>query len=542
MSLAGDGVIGIDLGTRNALCACVAEEDSRPVMIPNRWGRTSTPSVVGWDGGWVVGEDAVRLSLQNPAPVWWDIKRKVGGDFRAFCGGKAHTAQDILVPLLRAIREDAEVFLERFVSSCVLAVPACFSLAQREAMSQAAKAAGLREARIVNEPTAAALAFGGEGRFLILDFGAGTVDVSVVESENKVWQVLESVGSARLGGYDFDIALAEWLSERLRLDPMPIDDPRRRALVLEAENIKIALSSCRSYNWNPPALDGRSFLQPLRVEREDLERMMRFSIRRLIHVVRKLWERYEPERLLLVGGSSRIPLLYEILEGEIARPERLCLCAEESVAAGAALYARTGTERLLLDVLSGGIGFLYDGEARPLAAAGTPLPLSARASFVPKRSERTKLTVFQDAGDMQNIRNVQDTAPRGERDESGRTILSELETDVTAGSEVVLHCALSSSGLLNLSVRHDGTETEMPLFISKESKESRALKSEPMADRGEDRLRKIKLRIASLETLLSESQKVRLYSVIRLLENAETDPSAVDTLEKLAQDLEIALF
>jgi molecular chaperone DnaK (HSP70) len=460
----------------------------------------------------------------------------VGGDFRAFCGGKSHTAQDILIPLLRAIREDAEVFLGRFVSSCVLAVPACFSLAQREAMSQATKSAGLRETRIVNEPTAAALAFGREGRFLILDFGAGTVDVSVVESENKVWQVLESAGSARLGGYDFDIALAEWLSERLRLDPMPIDDPRRRALVLEAENIKIALSSCRSYNWNPPALDGRSF-PPLRVEREDLERMMRFSIRRLIHVVQKLWERYEPERLLLVGGSSRIPLLYEILEGEIARPERLCLCAEESVAAGAALYARTGEERLLLDVLSGSIGFLYDGEPRVLAAAGTPLPLSARAAFVPKRSERTKLTVFQDAGDMQNIRNVQDAAPR-----DGRTILSELETDVTAGSEVVLHCTLSSSGLLNLSVRRDGAETEMPLSLSKELKESRALRSEPIADRGEDRLREIKLRIASLETLLSEGQKDRLYSMIRLLENVETDPTAVETLEKLAQDLEFALF
>ena len=345
MRLNGDGAIGIDLGTRSALCAYVGK-DSRPVMIPNRWGRTSTPSVVGWDGDWVIGDDAVRLSLQTPAPVWWDIKRKVGGDFRAFCGGKPHTAQDVLIPLLRAIREDAEVFLGRFVSSCALAVPACFSLVQREAMSQAAEEAGFRETRIVNEPTAAALAFGREGRFLILDFGAGTVDVSVVESENGVWQVLESVGSARLGGYDFDLALAEWLSERLRLDPMPLDDPRRRALVLEAETVKITLSSCRSCNWTPPALDGRDF-QPLRVEREDLERMIRFSIRRLMHVVRKLWERCGPEHLLLVGGSSRIPLLHEILEEEIVRPERLCLCAEESVAAGAALYARTGEERLM---------------------------------------------------------------------------------------------------------------------------------------------------------------------------------------------------
>jgi molecular chaperone DnaK (HSP70) len=513
-------------------------------MIPNRWGRTSTPSVVGWNGGWVVGEDAVRLSLQNPAPVWWDIKRKVGGDFRAFCGGRAHTAQDILVPLLCAIREDAEVFLGRFVSSCVLAVPACFSLVQREAMSQAANAAGFREARIVNEPTAAALAFGREGRFLILDFGAGTVDVSVVESENKVWQVLESAGSARIGGYDFDLALAEWLSERLRLDPMPLDDPRRRALVLEAETIKIALSSCRSYNWTPPALDGRDYFQPLRIEREDLERMMRFSIRRLMHVVRKLWERYEPEHLLLVGGSSRIPLLREILKAEIARPERLCLCAEESVAAGAALYARTGEERLLLDVLSGNIAFSREGETpRILAATGTPLPLSARAVFVPERSERTKLTVFQDIGDMQSAApsaapSEEQAGNRSENDDpGGRTILSVLELDVTAGSEVALHCSLSSSGLLNLSARHGGAAVEMPLFLSN----GQELKSEVLEGLNGERLRKSKLRLASVETLLSEGQKDRLYSVLRLLENAESDSAAAEILEKLGHDLEFAL-
>jgi molecular chaperone DnaK (HSP70) len=408
-------------------------------------------------------------------------------------------------------------------------------------MSQAAQAAGFREARIVNEPTAAALAFGREGRFLILDFGAGTADVSVVESENGVWQVLESVGSARAGGYDFDLALAEWLSERLRLDPMPLDDPRRRALILEAETVKIALSSCRSYNWLPPALDGREF-QPLRVEREDLERMMRFSIRRLMHAVRKLWERYGPEHLLLVGGSSRIPLLHEILEEEIVRPERLCLCAEESVAAGAALYARTGENRLLLDVLSGDIGFSRGGETRILAAAGSPLPLSARAVFVPKRSERTKLTVFQDIGDMQSA------APRGGRaadrhegggseggGQGGRTVLSVLELDVTAGTEVAVHCALSASGLLNLSAGQDGAVIEMPLFLPE------GLKNEVPADRNGERLREIKLRIASLETLLSEGQKDRLYSVLRLLENSEGNPAAAEMLEQLTQDLELAL-
>jgi molecular chaperone DnaK (HSP70) len=254
-----------------------------------------------------------------------------------------------------------------------------------------------------------------------------------------------------------------------------------------------------------------------------------------------------------VGGSSRIPLLREILEEEIARPERLCLCAEESVAAGAALYARTGEERLLLDVLSGDIGFSREGETRILAAAGTPLPLSARAAFVPERSERTKLTVFQDIGDMQSAAPPEERAGNRSGNDSpcGRTVLSVLELDVTAGSEVALHCSLSSSGLLNLSAKNGGAAVEMPVFLSngleRELREGlkeglkKELKSEVLEDRREERLRKSKLRLASLETLLSEDQKDRLYSVLRLLGNAEGDPVAAEILEKLGHDLEFAL-
>ena len=175
--------------------------------IRNRWGSLSTPSVVGWDGEWHVGEDAVRMALNGSEDVWWDVKRRVGSPFRAVLDGRGHAAHDLLVPLLSALREDAEAHLGVFVSSCVLAVPACFSLTQREAMVRAADAAGLHEARIVAEPTAAALSFGREGRFLVLDFGAGTVELSVVESGEGVWQVLESVGSDGIGGYDFELAL-----------------------------------------------------------------------------------------------------------------------------------------------------------------------------------------------------------------------------------------------------------------------------------------------------------------------------------------------
>ena len=151
----GRPAIGIDLGTRNALAACVGA-DGLVKLIPNRWGGTVTPSVVGRDGdAWLVGEDAARLGLGGSKNVWWDLKRKVGSPFRATLDGVEYAARDLLVPLIAALREDAEACLGEFVSSCVLAVPACFSLTQREAMVRAANAAGLEDARVVAEPTAA---------------------------------------------------------------------------------------------------------------------------------------------------------------------------------------------------------------------------------------------------------------------------------------------------------------------------------------------------------------------------------------------------
>jgi molecular chaperone DnaK (HSP70) len=471
-----------------------------------------------------VGEDAVRLSFRGSYPVWWDLKRKVGGEFQALCGGKTRKAQDILVPLLCALREDAEAFLGQFVSSCVLAVPAVFSLLQREAMAHAAEAAGLREVRIINEPTAAALAFGREGRFLVLDFGAGTVDVAVVESEGGVWQVLESVGTSKIGGYDFDLALAEWLRERLRLAPLPPQDPRWRTLVWEAESVKIALSTCRSYDWIPPAMEGVNAsvpkLEPLRVEREDLERMVRFSIRRVIHVVRRLWSRHEPEHLLLVGGSSRIPLLREILEKEVARPERLSLCAEESIVAGAALYAQAGRGRLLLDILSGDVGFLRDGQPEILIPEGTPVPFTARTTFVSDRSGKMELPVFQNVGDMRE-------AP---------TLLSPLTLDVQAGEEVEIRCTLSTSGLMHFVARQGNTLAEMSFFSLK----SDAPPEVSAVSAARRRIQDLKLRLTPLEILCSSDQAERLQGLVRQVENIEDDASA-EILEGIVKDLELAL-
>lgn len=512
--------IGIDLGTRNALCSYVNELGAVEA-IRNRWGSLSTPSVVGWDGEWHVGEDAVRLALSGSEDVWWDVKRRVGSPFRVILNGKGHAAHDLLVPLLSTLREDAEAHLGTFVSSCVLAVPACFSLAQREAMVRAADAAGLHEARIVAEPTAAALSFGREGRFLVLDFGAGTVDLSVVESADGVWQVLESVGSDGIGGYDFDLALADWLRERLLLAPLPSSDPRWRALVMEAERVKVALSECLALDWTPPPLEGRS-LPSLTVRREELERLMRFPIRRLVHIVRRLWERHGPDHLLLVGGSSRIPLLREVLEREVARPERLSLCAEDAVVRGAALYTRSGRERLLLDILSGELTALWEGAALRVLPENVTLPVRSSVELRASRSGRSVLELRQSPNEL--------------RAEGLR--LASLELDVLEGETLRLRCEVSASGRLAAELRRGGSErVEIPLLSKPLDEGTR----EGAVSGAAQRLRELKLILAALETALSEEHQDRLHALVRRAEGMPFDAGTAGLLEGLVRELESAV-
>ena len=522
MKKGSSGVIGIDLGTRNAQCACL-DADGRPVLIPNRWGRTNTPSIVGRDdSGWLVGEDALRASLQGLQYVWWDLKRKVGTDFKAVCGKKRYSPQELIVPLIAALREDAEAFLENFVSSCVLAVPACFSVAQRKAMVQAGLDAGLQEVGIVNEPTAAALSFGETGRFLILDFGAGTVDISVVESEQGMLHVLESLGSSGIGGHDFDQALAEYLRERLLLPPLSLEDPRWRMLLAEAENIKIALSSAVSHVWTPPAFGTQDGSPPIVVEREELERVIRFPIRRLVHTVRRLWEKHEPDRLLLVGGSSRIPLLSGILEREVARPTSIHLCPYESVALGAALHTRAGEEHLLIDALSGDIGILEDDRPRKVIASGTPLPTRAETTLTALRPGILEIPVFQNVGDF------------GER----QIILSVLKIEADKGEELSLTFRLDSSGHLEVEVLRAGGEktTLSPLDIHRNSfhepRESWLFAQ---------KLDRLKLRLTPLEVSMTPEQQENLHLLVGQIESLQGDAQALNVLEGLVRELEVEL-
>ncbi|NLA91594.1 MAG: Hsp70 family protein, partial [Synergistaceae bacterium] len=160
-------VRGIDLGTKNALCALLGERDE-PIVVPGRWGKRITPAVTAWTGsGWVAGEAALAGEIKRPLTTWGDLKRKLGTPWKARCGRISVTAEEAIAPLLSLLREDGEAWAGTFLESCVLAVPASFSFAERSAMARAARTAGFTRVKMVNEPTAAALAFGERGRFLI---------------------------------------------------------------------------------------------------------------------------------------------------------------------------------------------------------------------------------------------------------------------------------------------------------------------------------------------------------------------------------------
>ena len=244
-----------------------------------------------------------------------------------------------MVSLFTALREDAEVALRDFVTSCAVALPVHVSSSQKDALIKAAAAAGMDNARLIEAPAAAALSLEHRTRLLVFEFGA-VASLSVVENGDSASRVLESVTEP--GSQAFDAVLADWLRERLTLPPMREGDPRWRLLLQEAEKAKIALSGCAALRWVPPG--GIRALPEVNIEREDLERLTRFPLRGLIHTARRLWSRYRPERLLLVGGASRTPLLQDILKKEMNHPELLSVGPEDAAAQGAAICASRACE------------------------------------------------------------------------------------------------------------------------------------------------------------------------------------------------------
>ena len=362
-------VIGIDLGTTNSCVAVM--EGGEAVVIPNAEGNRTTPSVVAFSksGERMVGQTAKRQAITNPDRTIASIKREMGSDHRVNIDGKSYTPQEISAMILQKLKSDAEAYLGQPVTEAVITVPAYFTDAQRQATKDAGKIAGLDVKRIINEPTAAALAYGVDKeqtqKIMVYDLGGGTFDVSIIEMGDGVTEVLATNGDTHLGGDDFDQRIIDWMADAFQTEngiDLRKDKMAAQRLKEAAEKAKIELSSAMSSQINLPFITadatGPKHLD-MTLTRAKFNELTADLVDRTMTPVRKALQdaglrASDLKKVLMVGGSTRIPAVYDAVKKELNCEPFKGINPDECVAVGAAIQGGVlnGEKKglLLLDV------------------------------------------------------------------------------------------------------------------------------------------------------------------------------------------------